>query len=72
LGGFFALVARVGVWRLPGLFVAAGASDCGEDRFTFSAVFVFFGTGVQWLMTSTRYRSSAHSQVLSRPVYEIA
>jgi len=28
--GFFAVVARRGVWRLPVFFVAAGASDSGE------------------------------------------
>jgi hypothetical protein len=50
LRGFFAVTARAGVWRLPGFFVAAGASDSDdEDRFMLSAVFVFFGTGVQWL-----------------------
>ena len=30
LRGFFAGVARRGVWRLPVFFVAAGASDSGE------------------------------------------
>ena len=30
LRGFFAVVARRGVWRLPVFFVAAGASDSGE------------------------------------------
>jgi len=49
LRGFFAVVACRGVWRLPAFFVAAGASESGEGRFIFSAVFVFFGTGVQWL-----------------------
>jgi hypothetical protein len=48
LRGFFAVVARRGVGRLPALFVAAGASDSGEGSFISSAVFVFFGTGVQW------------------------
>jgi hypothetical protein len=47
--GFFAVVARRGVWRLPVFFVAAGASDSGEGLFISSAVLVFFGTGVQWL-----------------------
>jgi len=28
--GFFAVVARRGVWRLPAFLVAAGASDSGE------------------------------------------
>ena len=28
--GFFPVVARRGVWRLPVFFVAAGASDSGE------------------------------------------
>ena len=28
--GFFAVVARRGVWRLPVFFVAAGASDPDE------------------------------------------
>ena len=28
--GFFAVVARRGVWRLPGFFVAAGTSVSGE------------------------------------------
>ena len=49
LRGFFAVVAPRGVWRLPVFFVAAGASDSGEGLFISSAVFVFFGTGVQWL-----------------------
>jgi hypothetical protein len=49
LRGFFAVVARRGVRRLPPFFVAAGASGSGEGRFTSSAVFFFFGTGVQWL-----------------------
>jgi hypothetical protein len=49
LRGFFAVVARRGVWRLPVFFGAAGASDSGEGLFISSAVFVFFGTGVQWL-----------------------
>ena len=30
LRGFFAVVARRGVWRLPVFFVAAGASGSGE------------------------------------------
>lgn len=30
LRGFFAVVARRGVWRLPVFFVEAGASDSGE------------------------------------------
>ena len=30
LRGFFAVVARRAVWRLPVFFVAAGASDSGE------------------------------------------
>ena len=30
LRGFFAVVARRGVWRLPLFFVAAGAADSGE------------------------------------------
>ena len=30
LRGFFAVVARRGVWRLPVFFVAAGAADSGE------------------------------------------
>jgi hypothetical protein len=30
LRGFFAVVARRGVWRLPVVFVAAGACDSGE------------------------------------------
>ena len=49
LRGFFAVVARRGVWRLPVFFVEAGASDSGEGLFISSAVFVFFGTGFQWL-----------------------
>ena len=28
--GFFAVVARRGVWRLPVFFVEAGASESGE------------------------------------------
>ena len=28
--GFFAVVARRGVWRLPVFFVAAGAAESGE------------------------------------------
>ena len=28
--GFFAVVARCGIWRLPVFFVAAGASGSGE------------------------------------------
>jgi len=28
--GFFAVVARLGVWRLPVFFVAAVATDFGE------------------------------------------
>jgi hypothetical protein len=47
--GFFAVVARRRVWRLPDFFVATGASDSGAGGFISSAVFVFFGTGVQWL-----------------------
>ena len=47
--GFFVVVARRGGWRLPVFFVEAGASDSGEGLFISSAVFVFFGTGVQWL-----------------------
>jgi hypothetical protein len=31
LRGFFAVVARRAVWRLPFFFVATGAADCGED-----------------------------------------
>jgi hypothetical protein len=31
LRAFFVVVARRGVWRLPVFFVAAGASDSGED-----------------------------------------
>ena len=49
LRGFFVVVARRGGWRLPVFFVEAGASDSGEGLFISSAVFVFFGTGVQWL-----------------------
>jgi hypothetical protein len=49
LRGFFAVVARRGVWRLPVFFGTAVASDSGEGLFISSAVFVFFGTGVQWL-----------------------
>jgi hypothetical protein len=49
LRGFFAVGARRGVWRLPFFFVGAGAADCGNDGFTSPVVFVFFGTGVQWL-----------------------
>ena len=49
LRGFFAVVTRRGGWRLPVFFVAADASDSGEGLFISSAVFVFFGTGVQWL-----------------------
>jgi len=30
LRGFFAVVARRGVWRLPVFFVAAGVSESGE------------------------------------------
>ena len=30
LRGFFAVVARGGVWRLPVFFVARGAADSGE------------------------------------------
>jgi hypothetical protein len=30
LRGFFAVVARRGVWRLPVFFVAAAAPDSGE------------------------------------------
>ncbi len=30
LRGFFAVVARRGVWRLPVFFAAAGAPDAGE------------------------------------------
>src|SRR4029077_15845744 len=72
LRGFFAVVARRGVWRLPFFFVAAGASDSGEVWFISSAVFFFFGTGVEWLNDfNSVYRSSARSQVLSRPLYEI-
>jgi hypothetical protein len=29
--GFFVVVARRGVWRLPVFFVAAAASDSGES-----------------------------------------
>jgi hypothetical protein len=47
--GFFGVVARCNVWRLPSFFVAAAASDLGEGWFMSWAVFVFFGTGVQWL-----------------------
>jgi hypothetical protein len=49
LRGFFGVVARRGAWRLALFFVAAGASESCEGRFIFSAVFVFLGTGVQWL-----------------------
>ena len=49
LRGFFAVVAGRGGWRLPVFFVEAGASDSGEGLFISWAVFVFFGTGVQWL-----------------------
>jgi len=49
LRGLFAAVACRGVWRLPVFFVEAGASDSGEGLFISWAVFVFFGTGVQWL-----------------------
>ena len=49
LRDFFVVVARRGGWRLPVFFVEAGASDSGEGLFISSAVFVFFGTGVQWL-----------------------
>jgi hypothetical protein len=49
LRGFFAVVVRRGVWRLPVFFVATGAPDSVEGRFVSSAVFDFFGTGVQWL-----------------------
>jgi hypothetical protein len=31
LRGFFAAVARRGVWRLPFFFVATGAPDSGEE-----------------------------------------
>ena len=30
-GGFFAAVARRGVWRLAAFFVAVGASDSGDS-----------------------------------------
>ncbi len=30
LRGFFAVVARGGVWRLPVFFATAGASDSGD------------------------------------------
>ena len=36
-------------WRLAVFFVVIGAGDSGEGWFIFSAVFFFFGTGVQWL-----------------------
>ena len=49
LRGFFVVVARRGGWRLPVFVVEAGASDSGEGLFISSAVFVFLGTGVQWL-----------------------
>ena len=47
LRGFFAVIARGDVWRLPIFFLADGAPDSGEGRFMLSAVFGFFGTGVQ-------------------------
>jgi len=72
LRAFFVVVARRGGWRLPVFFVAAGTSDSREGRFISSAVFVFFGTGVQWLNDfKLVYRSSTRSQVLSRSLYEI-
>jgi hypothetical protein len=48
LRGFFAVVARRGVWRLPVFFVAAGASDSGEvdlhlRQFSFFLAQVFSG-----------------------------
>jgi hypothetical protein len=49
LRGLFVVVARRGVWRLPVFFVVAGAPDSGDGWFISSAVFVFFGTAVQWL-----------------------
>ena len=49
LRGFFVVVARPGVWRLAVFFVRACAADSGGASFNFSAVFVFFGTAVQWL-----------------------
>ncbi len=45
--GFFPVVARRGVWRLPVFFVAAGAADSGEGSSI--SFFFFFVTGVQWL-----------------------
>jgi hypothetical protein len=47
--GFFVVVARRDVWRLPFFFVLADAADSGNESFIFSVVFVFFGTGVRWL-----------------------
>jgi hypothetical protein len=49
LRGFFVIVGRRGVWRLPVFFVAAAASDSGKGCFISSVVFVFFGTSVKWL-----------------------
>ena len=49
LCGFFAVVARRGVWRLLVFFVIAGASESGAVWFVSSLDFVFFGTGVEWL-----------------------
>ena len=49
LRGFFPMVARRAVRRLPVFFIAAGASGSGDDELICSAVFFFFGTGVQWL-----------------------
>jgi hypothetical protein len=49
LRGFFPVVARCELLRLPVFLFVAGASGSGERRFISSAVFGFFGTGVQWL-----------------------
>ena len=49
LRGVFAVGIRDGVWRLPVFVVAAGAAESGGVLFRASAVFFFFGTGVQWL-----------------------
>jgi hypothetical protein len=70
--GFFVVVARRDVWRLPVFFVATGTADSGEGWLISSVVLFFFGTGVQWLKSvQLVYRSSTRSQVLSRPLYEI-
>ena len=54
--GFFAMVAlRDDDWRLPVFLVAAGASGSGDNFFTVSAVFVFFGTAIRWLNDSNSF-----------------